>query len=133
MKLLFFIFVFTICKAALQAQSMAGITGTRDTSYNLLNEYNKQVKNYPGIRLVTETSYNYITEEKNIVYSKTKERELKLDIFYPKEKTADKRIAIIFIHGGGWRSGNKTMHFPLLQQLAARGFVCINPEYRLLT
>ena len=133
MRFFAFIFSFLFCWAAGKCQSTAGITGTRDTSYNLLNEYNKQVKNYPGIRLVTETSYNFITEEKNIVYSKTKERELKLDIFYPKEKTADKRIAILFIHGGGWRSGNKAMHYPLLQQLAAKGFVCITPEYRLST
>ena len=123
MRFFAFIFAFLFCWAAGKCQSRAGITGTRDTSYNVSNEYEKQLKNFPGIRVVGENSYSYVAEEKNIVYSKTKERELKLDVFYPKERTADKRIAILFIHGGGWRSGNKAMHYPLLQQLAARGFV----------
>ncbi len=115
------------------AQSAAGITGTRDTSYNILNEYNKHLKDYPYIKTVGAFNYSYITEEKNITYCKTKERELKLDLFSPKENTGTKRTAIIFIHGGGWRSGNKAMHYPLLQKLAALGYVCITPEYRLST
>src|SRR5262245_46167031 len=124
MRFFAFIFFFLFCRETGKTQSRAGITGTRDTSYNVYNEYEKQVKKFPGIRLVRENSYAYVAEEKNIIYSKTKERELKLDVFYPKEITPEKRIAIIFIHGGGWRSGNKTMHYPLLQQLAARGYVC---------
>ena len=123
--LLAFIFV--------KAQSTAGITGIRDTSYNISNEYNKHLKNYPILQIVKEFPYQYIAEEKNISYCKTKERELKLDVFSPKEKSTNKRIAILFIHGGGWRSGNKAMHYPLLQQLAALGYVCITPEYRLST
>ncbi|HQV86952.1 MAG TPA: pectinesterase family protein [Chitinophagaceae bacterium] len=115
------------------AQSTAGITGTRDTSYNITNEYNKHLKNYPNLQIVKEFSYPYITEEKNISYCKTNERELKLDVFSPSEKSTTKRTAILFIHGGGWRSGNKAMHYPLLQQLAALGYVCITPEYRLST
>ncbi|MFZ1313688.1 MAG: alpha/beta hydrolase, partial [Chitinophagaceae bacterium] len=115
------------------AQSTAGITGTRDTSYNITNEYNKHLKNYPNLQIVKEFSYPYITEEKNISYCKTNERELKLDVFSPSEKSTTKRTAILFIHGGGWRSGNKAMHYPLLQQLAALGYVYITPEYRLST
>lgn len=116
-----------------KAQSTAGITGVRDTSYNISNEYNKHRKSYPNLQIVQEFTYQYINEEKNISYCKTKERELKLDVFSPKEKSNKKRTAILFIHGGGWRSGNKAMHYPLLQQLAALGYVCITPEYRLST
>lgn len=116
-----------------KAQSTAGITGVRDTSYNISNEYNKHLKSYPNLQIVQEFTYQYINEEKNISYCKTKERELKLDVFSPKEKSNKKRTAILFIHGGGWRSGNKAMHYPLLQQLAALGYVCITPEYRLST
>ncbi|MGH2552298.1 MAG: pectinesterase family protein, partial [Chitinophagaceae bacterium] len=75
----------------------------------------------------------YISSEKNISYCSKKERELKLDVFYPNEKSEKKKTAILFIHGGGWRSGNKAMHYPLLQELAALGYVCITPEYRLST
>ena len=48
------------------AQSTAGISGTRDTSYNITNEYNKHLKNYPNLQIVKEFSYPYIIEEKNI-------------------------------------------------------------------
>ncbi len=133
MKRGFAIFIFLNASTFLKAQSTAGITGVRDTSYNISNEYNKHLKSYPNLQIAKEVSYQNISEEKNIVYCNTKERELKLDVFYPKEKTKIKRTAIIFIHGGGWRSGNKAMHFPLLQQLAALGYVCITPEYRLST
>lgn len=117
----------------LRGQSMAGITGTRDTTYSITNEYNKHQKNFPGIQIAEETINPNIIEEKNIPFSQTKERDLKLDVFYPKEITSKKRTALIFIHGGGWRSGNKAMHYPLLQRLAAMGYVCITPEYRLST
>lgn len=129
-----FLIIF-LAGAVLEAgsQSTAGITGARDTSYNILNEYNKHLKNFPGLTIVKEFSYPSITEEKNIPYCQTKERELKLDVFYPTEKNNKKRTAVIFIHGGGWRSGNKAMHYPLLQRLAALGYVCITPEYRLST
>ncbi|MBP6233805.1 MAG: alpha/beta fold hydrolase [Chitinophagaceae bacterium] len=133
MKRAAFIFLLLPAFSFSNAQSYAGITGVRDTSYNMLNEFNKHLKNYPAIQIVKEKSYQYIAEEKNIAYCHTKERELKLDVFYPTEKTEKKRTAVIFIHGGGWRSGNKAMHYPLLQELAALGYVCITPEYRLST
>lgn len=115
------------------AQSLAGITGNRDTSYNINNEYNKNLKNYPGIRIASEFPYSYVREEKDILFCQTKERALVLDVFYPAEKSKEKNIAILFINGGGWRSGNKAMHYPLLKELAALGYVCITPEYRLST
>lgn len=37
----------------------------------------------------------------------------------------------MIIHGGGWRSGNRTQHYPLAQRLAGLGYVCFTPEYRL--
>ena len=133
MKKIFFITAFITSSIITIAQSTVGITGVRDTSYNILNEYNKHLKNYPGIQIAKETPYPFITEEKNIAYCKTPQRELKLDVFYPKEESKTKRTAILFIHGGGWRSGNKAMHNPLLQELASLGYVCITPEYRLST
>lgn len=133
MKRAVFILQLLLAFVFVKAQSTAGITGVRDTSYNISNEYNKHLKSYPNLQIVQEFTYEYITEEKNISYCKTKERELKLDVFSPKEKSNNKRTAILFIHGGGWRSGNKAMHYPLLQQLAALGYVCITPEYRLST
>jgi pectinesterase len=38
---------------------------------------------------------------------------------------------LIIVHGGGWRSGNKSMNTSLAQQLARNGFVVVSVEYRL--
>ena len=56
-----------------------------------------------------------------------------IDAFCPKKKSKNGRPAILIIHGGGWRSGNRTQHYPLAQRLASLGYVCFTPEYRLST
>lgn len=117
---------------ALQAQRRDGITGTRDSSYTLQKELEKQKKNYPDIRFPVVDSTG-IVFKKNIFYCHTPERELSLDIAWPEKKAKKKRTAILFIHGGGWRSGSKSMHEDLLKRLAALDYVCFSPEYRLST
>jgi pectinesterase len=115
------------------AQSVAGITGTRDTSYNLAHEFQRHLKNHPGIKMVEPPPPGSIKEKKDIEYCSTPQRNLKLDVFCPAKKTKGKRTAVIIIHGGGWRSGNKSMLHPMAQHLAALGYVCFTPEYRLST
>jgi len=115
------------------AQSTTGITGQRDTSYSNYSAYESTRKTHPNIKLIPELKIASIAEEKNLVYTATGSRKLVTDIFYPKEKNKNNRTAIIIIHGGGWRTGNRTQHYPLAQKLAALGYVCFTPEYRLST
>lgn len=115
------------------AQSTAGITGIRDTSYNVNNELKKNQKNYPFIQLPATPKAGIVNEKKDIVYCQRGNRKLLLDIFSPAQKAKDKRAAILIIHGGGWRSGDRSLHYTLAQRLAALGYVCITPEYRLST
>jgi acetyl esterase/lipase len=56
-----------------------------------------------------------------------------LDAFCPVTKANPKRTAVIIIHGGGWRSGSRSQHYPMAQHLAHLGYVCFTPEYRLST
>lgn len=122
-----------LCTMAAFSQSRAGITGIRDSSYSLQKELEKHRKNHPGIQLVKEGQHKEVTILKNILFCKTPERELKLDIYLPPKHSGRKKTAILFIHGGGWRSGDKNMHAALLEKLAADGYVCFSPEYRLST
>ncbi|MES2328110.1 MAG: alpha/beta hydrolase [Bacteroidota bacterium] len=115
------------------AQSTDGLTGKRDTSYGNYPAYESTKKTHPFIKLITGFKDPAIVEEKNIVYTSINTRKLLTDVFYPKVKTKTNRIAFIMIHGGGWRSGNRTQHHPLAQKLAALGYVCFTPEYRLST
>lgn len=115
------------------AQSTQGITGKPDTSYTTYSDYKYTIKNHPYIKIVPELTSPAISEKKGIVYCKVGERELLLDAFYPSKKTKAKKPVVMIIHGGGWRSGNRTQHYPLAQHLASLGYVCFTPEYRLST
>ncbi len=115
------------------AQSTAGITGIRDTSYNINNELKKNQKNYPFIQLPVSPKAGIVNEKRTIVYCQRGNRKLVLDVFSPAQKVKTKRAAILIIHGGGWRSGDRSLHYTLAQRLAALGYVCITPEYRLST
>jgi len=114
-------------------QSKAGLTGIRDTSYTTYSAYLSTKKTHPEIKIVPQFHSKSVKEKRNITYCKTGERKLLLDAFYPSSKTKTKRAAIMIIHGGGWRSGNRMQHYPLAQLLADFGYVCFTPEYRLST
>lgn len=51
-----------------------------------------------------------------------------MDVYSPGGRN---RPAIIFVHGGGWRSGDKSQYASLGQSAAQRGYVGISINYRL--
>lgn len=53
----------------------------------------------------------------------------KADIFVPEKVVAESGI-IVFIHGGGWTSGDKTVHHPDANFFAERGYICASINYR---
>ena len=116
-----------------QAQSNAGLTGKKDTSYSTYSAYISTLKTHPNIKIVPEFKSKRVSEKRNISYCEIDDRKLMLDVFYPNKKSKPKRTAILIIHGGGWRTGDRTQHYPLAQRLAALGYVCFTPEYRLST
>ncbi len=131
-KLLIF-FIIAIVGIPLHAQSVIGITGKRDTGYSTYSAYLGTLKSHPDIKIVPEFKFASVAEKRNITYCSIAKRPLKLDVFSPKATGAKPRVAIIIIHGGGWRTGNRTQHYPLAQKLANLGYVCFTPEYRLST
>jgi acetyl esterase/lipase len=114
-------------------QSLKGITGKPDTSYTTFSAYQKLKKNFPHITIVRRFNYPDVAEKKGITYCTINHRNLLLDAFIPKEKDVKQTAAIIFIHGGGWRSGSRSQHYPLAERLAHLGYACFTPEYRLST
>lgn len=67
--------------------------------------------------------------EFNLVYGKTPEQELKLDIYRPKSDAV--LPACMLVHGGGWTGGDKERFRALGFALAEKGYVVANVEYRL--
>ncbi|MGC4104428.1 alpha/beta hydrolase fold domain-containing protein [Ferruginibacter sp.] len=127
------VFAALFIAAKTQAQLLSGLTGITDTTFSNRSAFAGAKKQYPDISLPTVTAMPAVSIQYDVTYNKTGKRSLKLDAFYPKEKKENNHIAIIMIYGGGWRSGNKTQHHALAQQLAAKGYVCFTPEYRLST
>lgn len=115
------------------AQLTSGITHKSDTSYNNNSAYNYEKPYHPNIKLVTAFNHDDVEEKKNIIYCSIGNRKLMIDAFTPKAASLNKKIAVVMIHGGGWRSGNRTQHYPLAESLAHLGYVCFTPEYRLST
>jgi acetyl esterase/lipase len=72
---------------------------------------------------------------RNIVYFESGNLRLKLNVFRRRDAehgASVRRPALIFVHGGGWIVGSRNHHgLPMLQHLAARGWVCFNVGYRL--
>jgi acetyl esterase/lipase len=66
--------------------------------------------------------------EKDIVYGKVDGVELKLDLARPEK---GRRLpALIFIFGGGWRSGSRSQEFGNIREAAQRGYVAVTIDYR---
>ncbi len=133
MKKLFFTFSVFFLMIESYAQSVAGITGLSDTSYSVYNEYRKNSKNYPFIKIASLQESALVKKKLQIPYLQVGNRKLVLDVFTPADKAKNNHIVILFIHGGGWRSGSPSMHHPLAEKLALLGYTCITPEYRLST
>jgi len=67
--------------------------------------------------------------DRNLVYTVVQGRSLPLDLYRPK---SDARTPlVIWVHGGGWKSGSKKGAGPALTQLLKRGYAVASVEYRL--
>ncbi len=76
-----------------------------------------------------EAKASRVRTEYDLVYTKVGDEELKLDLARPAEGEGP-FPAIVVIHGGAWRGGNKASHRDLLNRLATKGYVAISPQYR---
>ncbi|RVQ68805.1 alpha/beta hydrolase [Croceicoccus ponticola] len=63
-------------------------------------------------------------------YKLTSHRELHADVFLPAAAQANGQ-ALVLIHGGAWRSGNKSNFYAMAALLARRGYAVVLPEFRL--
>jgi acetyl esterase/lipase len=67
----------------------------------------------------------------DVVYKKTPQAELKLHFYRPADwKPSDKRPAIVFFFGGGWKNGSHRQFTSQAEYFASRGLVCATADYR---
>jgi acetyl esterase/lipase len=90
--------------------------------------------------LFKDAQFN-VKETQNVVYAKgevqspkKEEKDLSLDVYEPQgDSVPQSKPGFIAIHGGGFLGGDKRSNMTALcNELAARGFVCVSINYRLL-
>ncbi len=73
-----------------------------------------------------------LTEKFDIEYARAGDVSLKLDLYLPKTPSATPRPCVVWIHGGGWQSGNKSSGAQRVGAFAASGdYVAASVGYRL--
>lgn len=72
-----------------------------------------------------------ILAEENITYKNADTVSLALDIYRKKDDSGNLKPAMIFIHGGAWKSGKRSDYLPYLIDYARKGYVTITVSYRL--
>ena len=102
----------------------------KDSSYTVFGYYQKELTKFPFIKIAKLNHKPNVKEEYGLIYKTIGNRKLKLDLFYPDSVDKDLPI-VLFIHGGGWRSGDKSYQHPLALKIASQGYLCATVEYRL--
>ncbi|WP_294964512.1 alpha/beta hydrolase [uncultured Flavobacterium sp.] len=100
-----------------------------DTSYTIKGTYAKLIKKYPFITIPEVKTNLEVREAFDQIYNQEQDRILHFDAFINIKKK--KNPAVIMIHGGGWRSGNKSQMQFIGKEMAAKGYSCFAIEYRL--
>lgn len=76
---------------------------------------------------------NGVITENDVTYGKGGDEELKLDVYRPQSQSSSLRPAVIIVHGGAWRAGDKSEGKDLGNALAKMGVVAFSINYRLAT
>ena len=74
-----------------------------------------------------------VTKVRNVTFAEYGKKKIRLDVYKPADaRPGDLRPGILQVHGGAWMFGDKREQgIPLLNHLAANGWVGINANYRL--
>ncbi|MFN3754677.1 alpha/beta hydrolase fold domain-containing protein [Flavobacterium sp.] len=101
----------------------------KDTSYTVLSTFNKEKVKFPFIKVVQEKNKDKVLSLKDLVFKNTDSRAFYLDAYYKIQDSL--QPVVLLIHGGGWKSGDKSQMQFLAQEIASKGYACFNIEYRL--
>ncbi|WP_353133640.1 alpha/beta hydrolase [Pseudopedobacter sp.] len=103
----------------------------RDTSFTLHGTLLKEKKYRPYITIAKPTIVHPVLSKLDVVYDRVGDRQLLMDVFYPKKRLGNTSPGVILIHGGGWQSGDKSQMHAIAKTLAGYGYVAFSVEYRL--
>jgi acetyl esterase/lipase len=91
----------------------------------------------PGPKRYRDIVFPQLTTTLNVTYATAPDLvsgapvTLRLDVFRPTGDTATDRPIIIWVHGGGFRTGTKAATTTVASEYAQRGYVTLSVDYRL--
>ena len=100
-------------------------------SYTAETTYAKLLRQYPFIQVASSEVPASVEARRGITYASHGGRELQLDLYLPKARAGKKLPGVVFVHGGGWRTGLRANLAPLATRMAERGYVAATVSYRL--
>lgn len=69
------------------------------------------------------------TPDATVTYTRVDGQDLQLDIYRPKAQSGALAPILLYIHGGGWILGDRTMQAANLRWFADRGYLAVSAEY----
>lgn len=88
-------------------------------------------KGFQGLKAAPRVPDSVVVE-RDVQYGKAGERPLKLDLVLPRKSSEKPLPAIVFIHGGGWRAGDKAGGvWNVMRFVASGNYVGASVGYRL--
>lgn len=136
MKIILRLISILLCVTLLVACQPTSKIDDPDNTYTPEVTYQKLVSEYPFIAVASRAVPESVREIKNLTYVRYGQRALQLDLYVPADRQRQPRgtqptPAIIFVHGGGWRSGYRINFTPFAIGMAQRGYVAATISYRL--
>lgn len=127
------VFFIPLCYLA-NSQTNTSLSIPIDTTFTPYQAWSKIKNDFPEATLVNPSHPGSVSKQLDIIYktipeTKYGKRNLRLDLYSPTKDGV--YPAVIFIFGGGWRSGDKSMQRPLAMNVATKGYVTATVEYRL--
>lgn len=117
-------------KAALVLALLLAGCGT-GSDYNAGSTYAKLIAQYPFISVASSAVPEGVTAVRGLTYVRYGDRALALDLYLPDAERGAAAPAVLLVHGGGWRSGERGNLAPMAIRLAQRGYAAATVSYRL--
>jgi acetyl esterase/lipase len=117
--------------AAFSMSACAAQVAPPPDSYTAQTTFDKLVKIYPFIRIASAEAPASVEAIRDIVYASRDGRSLQLDLYLPRQRAGKPVPGIVFVHGGGWRTGVRANFAPMAIRMAERGYAAATISYRL--
>lgn len=100
-------------------------------SYTAATTYAKLQPKYLFITVASTEVPSSVQAWRGITYTTAGDRALQLDLYLPAAPSAKPLPGVVFVHGGGWRTGVRANFAPMAIRMAQRGYAAATVSYRL--